>query len=142
MQQVTLTKDRNDLIDLYRSQFTLRFGTAPILDLDTALQVCDWAINKLGVKRAKELIRAYLQMQDDWIEKQGFPLELFRKQINQVIISSSHQNKIGKDLYFVGKTESGTPIVSENPKALTAGVEVKPWEEYLREQEPEDEYYK
>lgn len=118
MIEVSIHRHRNELITIYQNAFEARFGQAPVIDLNTANAVCDWAIQTMGFKRAKELMQAYLRMDDEWIKEQGFPFEVFKKQINRVIVSLGNKSQIPDDPYVVGMTETGSVILSKDPNAL------------------------
>ena len=139
MYEVNQVRYRNELVETYREAFKARFENYPILDNDVIFPILDWAIETLTYQKTKDLIKAYLRMNDDWLAEQAFPLEFFKKQINKVIASSSKNIIKQGDLYFVGKTISGVPIYSLDPKTLKSTIardwEVMLWEEYLSQQQ-------
>lgn len=134
MIEVENSRNKQALLDIYRDAFKKRFGDFPIIDLQTALEIMKWANETFKFERAKELIRTYLQMNDEWIEQQAFPLEIFKKQINRVIASNG-PGHWGED-WLVGFTETGIAVYSKNRDVLKQlGFNPVPWEEY--EQDPD-----
>lgn len=142
MIEVSIHRHRNELITIYQKAFEARFGQPPVIDLNTANSVCDWAITTMGFRRAKELMQAYLRMDDEWIKDQGFPFEVFKKQINRVIVSLGTKSQIPDDPYVVGLTETGSVILSKDPNALGKSKFTPVlYSEWVKNGKGNDEYY-
>ena len=129
MFEVTLSREKVALTEIYKKAFKERFGQDPVIDTATDYPIFEWAINTLTFPRAKELLAAYLGIEDDWIEEQGFPLGIFKKQINRVIVAIGNTGQIPKEWFLVGHSESGVPVVSKNRNILLeTGFKPIPWE--------------
>jgi len=117
LEKVTFLKHVEAFKDCFSLAFEKRFGAKPLLEPEDNVHF-NWAIDKLGFEKASELIEIYFSIEDEWIKNQGFPISLFRKQINRVIASSGALNAIERPWYVVGFSENGFPILSRNPQSL------------------------
>lgn len=77
---------KEDLVaQAYADEYKQRYGVEPIWSFDgTDATVIKDTMRKVGEKKARQLLRAYVRMNDEWFIKTGHNLECFKKNLSRV----------------------------------------------------------
>lgn len=94
MYEVKKVKDKATLIDTYRASFRTRFGRLPVININTANEVFAWALEELGFDETERFVKKYLELQDNWLETQGFPIEQFKRSLNRIIAKAGAREPV------------------------------------------------
>lgn len=121
--ELDLTTRLNHLLECYEQRFTALFQSKPILaddDKDSVRQFLrEWHGSKSQIKL---LIDGYFELKDDWVRNNGFPLKFLPKKANAVFVLKAGA-QVKKQLYKVGKSESGYDVYSTDPSILNKHTE-------------------
>ncbi len=104
MIEVEIQKNVGDLCDLYRKIFTEKYDEEPHLDLERAKGIFRWCLKSFGLEKTTRLLTAYFGMTNEWVQNKGYPLEFFKENINEIIVSmpkkkSLKGNRTNQELY-------------------------------------------
>jgi len=114
----------------YLKAFEKKWGSKPVTTREDrdALRVV--AVKYAGASQA--LIEGYLDLDDDWLEGQGFPLKYLPSRINRIAIVKGDSSGTK---YVIGySSESFTPVLDCDPRRLLntpyyfVPVDVGTWE--------------
>jgi hypothetical protein len=131
--QVEITRNTNLLLDHYVSRFTELFGEKPKAFDEEDQSTAAWAVQHYSMTKAKSLLDLYLVFKNDWIKEQGYPLRLFKKNINAIIVGNAHVTKSFKPVWVVGYCADGTPVCNNDPGSLKeTGFKPILWEEWVK----------
>lgn len=67
----------------YAAEYQERYGVAPIWD-NAGMTIVKDLTRNVGEKKARQLLKAYVRMNDEWFVQQGHSLECFKKNIPRV----------------------------------------------------------
>lgn len=77
---------KEDLVaQAYAEEYKQRYGVEPIWSFDgTDHTVIKDTVRKVGEKRARQLLRAFVRMNDSWFVERGHSLDCFKKNLARV----------------------------------------------------------
>lgn len=83
--EVEIKKAEDRMCEVYAEAYERRWRTKPVLSNNGSDQtILRDMIRQLGAPKVAELIRHYLEMDNEWFVKRYHPLETFKKEINAI----------------------------------------------------------
>lgn len=109
----------NKFIEIYTETFEHKFSRKPLIDDNdrAAVRRLIGSLRTLKTEDYREIVQAFLSIEDEFIKGTGYKLQMIEKKINFIFSQMPHE-KTGKPTYTVAFTESGVPVNSHNPNSV------------------------
>lgn len=106
-----------EVAEEYCKAFFEKYGERP--DLSDTVYITDLlaVVRTYGVPKAKQLVRGYLNVKNEWLAENAYPLQFFKKKIN-LCLAANPRIEVPRTYWIVNVLPCGTKVLSEDPAKL------------------------